>query len=124
MNDLNLFGGTPDFFIWEDKWFDRTQKIEINATKYLVDNLPGAVAAIQEALAEHPTWRVMMLGHGKTAKQQFFVIYPDAIRIYQANQAGDLTQAIKANAKLRMGDAETSSSSEVETDSADTGVDH
>lgn len=124
VNVLNPFGGTPDFFIWDDKWFDRTQKIEINTTKYLVDNLPGAVAAIQEALAEHPTWRVMMLGHGKTANQQFFVIYPDAIRIYQANQAGDLTQAIKANAKLRLGDAETSSSSEAAAGSADTGVDH
>ena len=96
--------GKHDFFVYEDKFFDRTQKIEIQASDYLPEILPSAVADVQKTLAKHPLWRVMVLGHGEDAKDEFFVIYPDAIQILQAENGQSMADAIKANATLRSAD--------------------
>ncbi|QGJ70757.1 Hypothetical protein PBC10988_24550 [Planctomycetales bacterium 10988] len=90
-----------DFFVWEDKFFDRTITVEIEPSDYLAEILPAAVAEVQTTLAQRPTWRVKVLGHGKKTKAQYFVIYPDAIRIKQLSEADSMTEAIEANAKLR-----------------------
>ncbi|WP_442508211.1 hypothetical protein SH528x_007172 [Novipirellula sp. SH528] len=96
--------GKCDFFVYEDKFFDRTQKIEIQASDYLSEILPSAVADVQKTLAKHPLWRVMVLGHGEDAKDEFFVIYPDAIQILQAENGQSMADGIKANATLRSAD--------------------
>ncbi|MEM9368079.1 MAG: hypothetical protein AAGD07_18960 [Planctomycetota bacterium] len=90
-----------DFFVYEDKFFDRTQKIELTPSEHLHEILPPAVAELQKVLAEHPRWRVMVLGDGPNAKDEFFVIYPDAIRVLQSSEADTMRDAIELNAKLR-----------------------
>lgn len=93
--------GDHDFFVWDDKFSDRTQTIEVEASDHLAEILPAAVARLQQVLAEHSNWRVRVLGRGKNAKDEFFMIYPDAIRVLQASETNSMTEAIEANAKLR-----------------------
>lgn len=90
-----------DFFVWDDKFSDRTQKVEITNSAYLPELLAPAVAAVQRALADHPRWRVMFLADGANDKDQFFVVYPDKIRILQAENTESIADAIRANAVVR-----------------------
>lgn len=93
-----------DFFVYDDKFFDRTQKVELELTDRLPKILAPAVAQLQQALAKHPLWRVMFIGHGRDdqADQQYFVVYPDVVRIRQFR--GDLStaKAVTENAHLRL----------------------
>ncbi|WP_182870562.1 hypothetical protein [Stieleria mannarensis] len=101
VNGFPATEGEHDFFVYDDKFFDRTQKIEIHPSDDLPSILPAAVAKVQKVLAKHRLWRVMVIGHGENAKDEFFVIYPDAIKILQATNGRSMAEAIRANAKLR-----------------------
>lgn len=70
---------------------------------YLPEILAPAVADLQRTLAEHPMWRIMILGDGERASDELIVVYPDAIRILQMKETDSMSEAIKANALLRLG---------------------
>lgn len=89
-----------DFYVYDDMYFDRTQKIELNATERLAELLPDAVLAAQGVLTIHPLWRVMFIADD--GDDEFFVVYPDAIRIAQCDAAPTLASSVNANAKLRL----------------------
>jgi hypothetical protein len=93
-----------DFFVYDDKCFDRTQTIELETTERLEQILAPAVAELQRVLAGFPLWRAMFLGHGQDdhAREQFFVVYPDVVRIRQLTSGKSVGQAVSENAQLRL----------------------
>jgi hypothetical protein len=97
-------GGDHDFFVYDDKYFDRTQKIELETSERLPSVLGPAVAELQRVLQKHPTWRVMFIGHGhdSQSREQFFVVYPDVVRIRQLDNSENVASAVTANARLRL----------------------
>ncbi len=100
--------GDHDFFVYDDKFFDRTQKIELETRERLPSVLPLAVAELQGVLQKRPTWRIMFIGHGhdSQSREQFFVVYPDVVRIRQFDSSGNVADAVAANARLRLAHAE------------------
>ncbi len=112
------FDGEYDFFVYEDKFSDRTQKVELNPSERLPNRLAPAVEDLQRLLARHPLWRVMFPGDGKKkqAREQFFVVYPDAVRIRQASKRKSIADAITENARLRVRQA-AEAKSQLETPS-------
>jgi len=68
----NVYGeveGESDFFVYDDKFFDRTQKIELELTERLPKILPAAVLDLQRVLSKNPLWRVMFIGDGLTPEK-------------------------------------------------------
>ena len=96
--------GDHDFFVYDDKFFDRTQKIELETSDRLPSLLAPAAAELQEVLQKHSTWRVMFIGrgHDSQSREQFFVVYPDVVRIRQLDNAANVADAVTANARLRV----------------------
>lgn len=96
--------GDPDFFVYDDKFFDRTQKIEIEATDRLAEFLVPAIAELQGVLRKHSLWRVMFIGdgHDRQAQEQFFVVYPDVVRIRQLQLGKSVDQALVENVQIRL----------------------
>lgn len=97
--------GDSEFCIYDDKYFDRTQKVEITSSEKLSATLPAVVAEVQRALKFHPLWRVMFVGEGydSQASESFFVVYPDVVRIKQLTKGKTVAEAVKQNAFLRNG---------------------
>lgn len=96
--------GEHDFFVYDDKFFDRTQKIEVETSDRLAKIIAPAVAELQRVLKKHSLWRVMFIGHGhdSQAQEQFFVVYPDVVRIRQGGTEKSVDQALVENAQLRI----------------------
>jgi hypothetical protein len=96
--------GEHDFFVYDDKFFDRTQKIELETTDRLAKIIVPAVAELQRVLRKHSLWRVMFIGHGhdSQAQEQFFVVYPDVVRIRQLQPGKSVDQALVENAQVRL----------------------
>ncbi|MEI8020137.1 MAG: hypothetical protein WCH39_18175, partial [Schlesneria sp.] len=96
--------GATDFFVYEDKFFDRTQKIEIKPSAKLPELLPVVVSELQDVLKRNPLWRVMFIGEGDDvqSRQTYFVVYPDLVRIAQLSDQKTLSEAVKENASMRL----------------------
>lgn len=103
----NVYGeseGEHDFFVYDDKFFDRTQKIELEESERLPRIIAPAVADLQTVLKKHSLWRIMFIGHGRDdqAEEQFFIVYPDAVRIRQLQGNNTTPDALVENARLRL----------------------
>jgi hypothetical protein len=96
--------GEEDFFVYDDKFCDRTQKIELTETERLPEIIVPAVAELQRVLKQHNLWRVMFIGSGSEnqAKEQFFVVYPDIVRIRQLQPGKSIDEALVENAQIRL----------------------
>ena len=95
--------GDSEFYVYDDKFFDRTQKVEITPSPELSQSLPAVIAELQEVLKEHPLWRVMFVGEGyeEQARQTHFVVYPDVVRIRQLDKSKTVAEAVRQNSQLR-----------------------
>jgi hypothetical protein len=93
-----------DFFVYDDKFFDRTQKVELEPSDRLPRIIGPAVAELQRVLKNYPLWRVMFIGHGgdEQAEEQFFIVYPDVVRIRQLQGNKTAAAALIENAQLRL----------------------
>lgn len=96
--------GEHDFFVYDDMFFDRTQKIEVEITERLASILVPAVAAVQQSLKKAPLWRIMFIGNGHEAQSQeeYFLVYPDVVRFRQMEPNKSVEQALVENAQLRL----------------------
>lgn len=96
--------GDAEFFVYDDKFFDRSQKVEITPSAKLPESLPAVVAELQLTLKDHPLWRVMFIGegHDDQSRQTYFVVYPDVVRIEQLSGQKTVGEAVKENATMRL----------------------
>lgn len=96
--------GDAEFYVYDDKFFDRTQKVEITPSAKLPESLPAVVAELQNVLKQHSLWRVMFIGEGDDdqSRQTCFIVYPDVIRVWQLSGQKTDTEAVKENAAMRL----------------------
>jgi hypothetical protein len=96
--------GDHDFFVYDDKFFDRTQKIELETTDRLAKIIVPAVAELQRVLRKRSLWRVMFIGdgHDSQAHEEFFVVYPDVVRIRQLRPGKSVDLALVENVQVRL----------------------
>lgn len=96
--------GDSEFYVYDDMYFDRTQKVEITPSTKLLKALPAVIAELQEVLKQHSLWRVMFIGEGDDdqSRQTCFVVYPDVVRIRQFSGQKTVSEAVKENAAMRL----------------------
>lgn len=97
-------GGDYDFFVRMDKFYDRSQSIKLKVSERLPKILAPAVNEVQKVLKKHPRWRAVFDGFGDESqcKAQYFVVYPEVVRIRQLDMFKKLEDAVTANAQLRL----------------------
>lgn len=88
-----------DFYAWDDKFFDRTQKVEVVTSERLSAFLALAMPALQEAMSEYPLWRVWFLANDDLETR--FTVYPDQVQFHDSIVRATLLDSLAENVKRR-----------------------